>query len=268
MGGVGGTVTVLCYGYWIREEGRRGAEELNTCRIDLAAAYAMTAIFGLAMVVIGSRLGPIEGGGATLIVEIARQLETTLGAVGPVARWAFLVGAWGATFSSLLGVWQSTPYLFADCCSLAGRRRGTGQRRGDTGQRRGDTGQRRGDTGQRRGDNEQTGRVDRQSLLYRAYLLGIALIPTVGLVAVQFKTIQKTYAVVGALFIPLLAIVLLVLTGRAKWVGARLKNSLCTSLILIGTLVFFLFVGSLQIRKQWSHQKPAAGQVPAEREAD
>ena len=36
IGGVGGTLTVLCYGYWIREAGRKGPEDLRTCRIDLA----------------------------------------------------------------------------------------------------------------------------------------------------------------------------------------------------------------------------------------
>ena len=28
IGGVGGTVTILCYGYWIREEGREDAADL------------------------------------------------------------------------------------------------------------------------------------------------------------------------------------------------------------------------------------------------
>jgi hypothetical protein len=51
MGGVGGTVTVLCYGYWIREENRQGAEDLRVCRIDLAVGYLMTALFGMAMVI-------------------------------------------------------------------------------------------------------------------------------------------------------------------------------------------------------------------------
>ena len=37
---VRGTLTVLCYGYWIREEGRTGESSLKTCRIDLAAGYA------------------------------------------------------------------------------------------------------------------------------------------------------------------------------------------------------------------------------------
>ena len=108
IGGVGGTLTVLCYGYWIREEGRHGVEHLRSCRIDLATAYAMTAIFGLAVVVIGSRLGPLPGGGATLVVAVARELEVALGEIGAIAKWAFLIGAWGAVFSSLFGVWQRT----------------------------------------------------------------------------------------------------------------------------------------------------------------
>ncbi len=65
MGGVGGTVTVLCYGYWIREEGRFNADDLPVCRVDLAVGYGMTALFGLAMVVIGSNI-QVEGGGANL----------------------------------------------------------------------------------------------------------------------------------------------------------------------------------------------------------
>jgi hypothetical protein len=122
-------------------------------------------------------------------------------------------------FSSLLGVWQSVPYLFADLWSLMKRDHG-----------------------------RQVGRpVDTSSAPYRLYLLAIAVVPILGLVAVDFKTMQKTYAVVGALFIPLLAIVLLVLNGRARWVGGEYRNSLWTSLILVGTLIFFLVAGALKI---------------------
>ncbi len=81
MGGVGGTVTVLCYGYWIREEGRFGIGELRVCRIDLAVAYAMTALFGVSMVVIGSTI-QVEGTGATLVIQLADKLGQQLGAVG------------------------------------------------------------------------------------------------------------------------------------------------------------------------------------------
>ena len=54
LGGVGGTLTVLCYGYWIREEGRSGADYVRVCRIDLGVCYLVTAIFGVGMVIIGS----------------------------------------------------------------------------------------------------------------------------------------------------------------------------------------------------------------------
>jgi Mn2+/Fe2+ NRAMP family transporter len=73
LGGVGGTFTVLCYGYWIREEGRSGSEHLRTCRIDLGTGYAMTALFGIAMVIIGTTI-EIEGRGATLLVSLSDQL--------------------------------------------------------------------------------------------------------------------------------------------------------------------------------------------------
>ncbi|HJN18679.1 MAG TPA: Nramp family divalent metal transporter, partial [Armatimonadota bacterium] len=123
MGGVGGTLTVLCYGYWIREKGRQGEGDLKTCRMDLGVAYVATAIFGLAMVIIGSQIDLPEdkGKGAKLIVILADKLsETRLGSVG---KWTFLIGAWGAVFSSLLGVWQAVPYIFADFCGLVKEKR-------------------------------------------------------------------------------------------------------------------------------------------------
>lgn len=153
------------------------------------------------------------------MVNIARELETALGDFGPTARWAFLLGAWGAVFSSLLGVWQSIPYMFADFWFFTRRPRG----------------------------DRQGFKVDTKSLPYQAYLYGIALIPIIGLVMLDFKTILKAYAIVGAAFIPMLAIVLLVLNGRAKWVGTRQRNSFLTTLILIGTLVFSILAGSLMI---------------------
>ena len=217
IGGVGGTVTVLCYGYWIREEGRTTTDDLTTCRIDLAAGYAATALFGLAMVVIGNALGELPGGGATLIVEMARQLETAFGSAGPFARWAFLAGAWGAVFSSMLGVWQSVPYLFADLWRM------------------------------RRGQRHHE-KVDARSLPYRGYLYAIALLPLIGMAGSNFRPLQQAYAVVGAAFIPMLAIVLLVLNGRAGWVGSRFKNSWITVLSLTGLLLFFAYAAMLDIR--------------------
>jgi Mn2+/Fe2+ NRAMP family transporter len=206
IGGVGGTLTVLSYGYWIREKGRTDLTSLRICRIDLAAGYAMTAVFGIAMVIIGSTV-TVEGSGAGLVVKLADRLEAEM---GPVARWAFLLGAWGAVFSSVLGVWQAVPYLFADFVRLIGK-------------------------------PEQRGAVDTRGLPYRAYLVAIAVVPALGLV-LTFERIQKYYAVVGAAFMPLLALTLLILCGRRAWVGEA-RNRWLGVATLAATLAFFAWIG-------------------------
>ena len=99
MGGVGGTVTVLGYGYWIREEGRVTVGRLGECRLDLAVGYAVTALFGVAMVIIGSTI-EVTGRGTGLIVALADRLGSEL---GPVLRGLFLAGAWAAPHVSSRG---------------------------------------------------------------------------------------------------------------------------------------------------------------------
>jgi len=205
IGGVGGTVTVLCYGYWMRQAGRGGPEALPTCRIDLFVAYAATALFGVAMLSIASRI-EIGGGGARLLVELAAQLGESL---GPTGRLIFLVGAWAAIVSSLLGVWQSVPMLFADALqSLRG-----------------------------------TPPVDPAELprtrTYRWFLLAIATVPLLQ-TTVGFAEVQKAYALFGAYFLPMLAVALLVLNGRGALVGG-LRNHPLTALALLGVLAFFVW---------------------------
>ena len=211
MGGIGGTLTILCYGYWIREEGRSGPDSLKTCRIDLGMGYLVTALFGVAMVIIGSTI-EIEGRGATLLVRLSEQLVEPL---GPTGKWLFLVGAFGAVFSSLLGVWQATPYLFADVWGLL--------REPD-------------------GDNTAPISIDTRAPAYRGYLFALAIVPMAGLFW-RFQEIQKLYAIIGATFIPLLAVALLVLNGRADWVGERYRNRPATVVVLVATLAFFAWIG-------------------------
>jgi Mn2+/Fe2+ NRAMP family transporter len=213
IGGVGGTLTLLCYGYWIREKGRTSPDDLPDCRIDLAVAYLMTALFGLAMVVIGSTI-EVEGGGAGLVIRLADALAQPLGEAG---RWAFLLGAFGAFFSSLLGVWQAVPYIFADYWRLAR-------------------------PGVRAGAPASSAAVDTRSRPYRIYLLVLAVVPMLGLLF-GFREVQKLYAVFGALFMPLLALVLLVLNGRTDWVGPRLRNRPLTSGVLLAIVALFVFFG-------------------------
>lgn len=209
IGGVGGTFTVLCYGYWIREEGRAGTQDLRICRIDLGVGYLMTALFGVAMVIIASTI-EVEGGGATLLVDLSAKLAERL---GPIGSTVFLIGAAGAVFSSLLGVWQAVPYLFADVWNLLW------------------------DNKTRSGESDERAAVDTRSLPYRGYLVAIAIIPMLGLSS-SFVSAQKAYAIIGATFIPLLALVLLILNGRAAWVGQQSRNRPLTVGVLVAILVF------------------------------
>ena len=206
LGGVGGTVTLLCYGYWIREEGRAGSEDLGICRIDLATGYLTTAVFGLAMVIVGATIR-VEGGGASLLVDLGARLEESLGVTG---RRLFLLGAWGAVASSLLGVWQSVPYLFADLWRLM------------------------------TAPESAHRAVDVRGGAYRGYLVALGTASVVGL-GTSFVQVQKAYAILGALFIPLLALALLLLNGRAAWVGAGNRNGPLATAGLVACLAVFAF---------------------------
>lgn len=210
LGGIGGTLTVLCYGYWLREEGFTQPEDLRACRLDLGIGYAMTAIFGVAMVVIGTTVR-IEGEGAGLLVALSARLEDLL---GPAGKWLFLIGSFGAVFSSLLGVWQSVPYLFADAWSLLRQPRSIDGARDP---------------------------VDTRGAPYRVYLVLLALVPMLGLFF-SFREVQKLYTVIGAWFFPALALVLLVLNGRRAWIGESSRNRPVTTVVLLAVLAFFSWI--------------------------
>ncbi len=60
MGGVGGSVTLLAYGYWIREKGWSGTGAVGRVRLDLTVGYALTGLFGMAMLLLAA---VVLGGG-------------------------------------------------------------------------------------------------------------------------------------------------------------------------------------------------------------
>ena len=149
----------------------------------------------------------VEGEGTQLIVNLSDRLGVEL---GPAGRWLFLIGATGTVSSSMLGVWQSVPYLFADCWRLLQKRTG----------------------------DSVAQAVDTRSRPYRVYLVLLAIVPMLGLFF-SFREVQKIYTVSGALFFPLLALVLLIFNGRPSWVGREFRNRPATVAALLGILAFF-----------------------------
>jgi Mn2+/Fe2+ NRAMP family transporter len=209
MGGVGGTLTILSYGYWIREKGRTDFNFLKTCRIDLLTAYVMTALFGMSMVVIGSNINIENESSAKLIITLAEKLKEIIGNTGSIL---FMLGAWAAVFTSLLGVWQSVPYMFADFWQMFTRKNST----------------------------VTPSVIDTKAKPYRIYLLAIATIPLIGL-NYKFVLIQKTYAVLGSLVIPFISLVLLLLNNSKDL--KSYSNKWITNVLLIFIILLFIYIG-------------------------
>ena len=209
IGGVGGSVTLLCYAYWLKEKNWQGAAFLRHTRIDLGVAYLLTSLFGIAVIIIASGLRPGQVEGYDMILSIAGKLEES---AGPFGKWAFMIGFWGAVFSSMLGVWDGVPYLFADFVETYRNRSNAGGVKGQ---------------------------VSSRSPYYRAFLAFLALPPILLVVFGRPAWVGIAYAVTGAFFMPFLAALLLYMNNRKEWVG-RLKNNRLVNAILVGTLVLFL----------------------------
>lgn len=213
VGGVGGTLTIFSYGYWIHEKQRHSVEDIKTCRLDLAFGYSATVIFGMAMVIIGSTV-PVDGKGTGLLLNLANGLEQELGDSG---RWLFLVGAFFAIFSSLLGVWQAVPYMFADVVRHLDSKNKNSQVLSKP---------------------ESLPKLS-QTQSYKWFQLALAILPMLSL-WVSFQEVQKLYAIVGTFFMPFLAIALLYFNNQ-KGMQTN-KSGVFINLLLMVTLVFFSYV--------------------------
>jgi Mn2+/Fe2+ NRAMP family transporter len=204
MGGVGGSVTLLSYGYWIRERGWSGPAQLSQVRTDLLVAYGLTGLFGIAIMIISAGVSPDVMSGSKMVLAVAEQMGATVGDVG---KWCFLIGFWGAVFSSMLGVWQGVPYLFADFVH---------EWRNTTGEKV----------------------IDSGSVPYRAYLAYLTFPPMVLLWFGKPVWVVLIYAVAGAAFMPLLAGLLLYMNGFRDWLGP-LRNRRSANLVLLMALALF-----------------------------
>ncbi len=221
MGGVGGSVTLLSYGYWMRERGWEGAGLKRLIRADLGVAYLLTGLFGLAVVILAAEVlhaGGVVVEGSSSVLVMGSMLETTL---GPAGTWAFKLGFWAAVATSILGVWQGVPYLFCDFVALL--KRLPADRLPDF--------------------------VSTRSPWYRGYLAFLCLPPLALLTFKRPVAVIVVYAAVGALFMPFLAGTLLYMNSRKDWVGPEMASGRLTNAILVAGIVLFGYLGFTEIAR-------------------
>lgn len=184
-GGVGGTITLAAYGYWLREKGWSTPRFMKVMRIDNNVAYLMTGVFVVAMLIVGAELlysaGIAISTGDQGLLDLADVLTDRY---GDVFGYVFLIGFWASSFSSLIGVWSGVSLMFAD---FIGTLKGLEPGHADT----------------------RTG-----GKYFKLYMLWLTFPPMVLLLLDRPVGLIIAYGVLGAFFMPFLAVTLLVLLNR------------------------------------------------------
>jgi Mn2+/Fe2+ NRAMP family transporter len=213
IGGIGGTVTLLSYGYWMREQGWSGPARVGTARVDLSVSFGLALVFALAMMFLSTQIawaGAILDEGPRLCLLLADRigLET-----GPIGRAVFLMGFWGAAFSAVLGVWHGVPFLFDDFVHLWRRRAAGGQ----------------------------------QGAPYRGWAAYLTMASISALVFGRPVRIVFLYTIVGSLFFPFVICTLLFL-NNSKTLGPNLRYGRVVNVVLGAALVLFGYLALLSFQ--------------------
>ncbi len=219
IGGIGGSIVILSYNYWMREEKLTGAAVLSYVRGDVAVAYLFTALFGMSIMLLANQAFFRAGLQVTDTEAVPRMAEMMGVVLGRFGVYAFSIGFWAAVFASLLGVWQSIPYIFADVYGILRKLPAT----------------------------ERTTLTRISSTPYRLALLSITLIPLPFALLGRPILIVVTFTIIGSLFIPFLAGTLLYLNNRVAWTSDVPHNHWTTNALLVVILTLFAAVGALEV---------------------
>ncbi|MDT0344191.1 Nramp family divalent metal transporter [Streptomyces litchfieldiae] len=218
IGGVGGTITLAAYGYWVTAKGWRGPAWIPMMRLDNRVAYATTGLFVIAMLVIGAEL--LHAADIALsqgdrgLVDVGDVMEERF---DPLTADLFLIGFFATSFSSVVGVWHGVSLLFTDFVGRTWPARAVPPQ-----------------------DRER-------SQPFRAYLLWLTFPPMALLWLDEPIGLVLTYGVLGAFFMPFLALTLLWLLNTDR-VPARWRNGPLSNVMLLGSGVLFLVLCVQQIR--------------------
>ncbi|MEU2727598.1 Nramp family divalent metal transporter [Streptomyces griseoviridis] len=219
IGGVGGTITLAAYGYWVNAKGWTDTGWMKVMRLDNRVAYLTTGVFVVAMLFVGAELlhsaNVAISSGDQGLIQLGDILADTY---GRATSTFFLIGFFATSFTSLIGVWHGVSLMFAD---FVARTR---------------------DRAPAAGTEVASGARER-SWPFRAYLLWLTFPPIVLLFQGQPFRLIILYGVLGAAFLPFLALTLLLLLNSSRtpapWRNGPLSNTL---LVLAGTLFLVLCV--------------------------
>ncbi|NGO73460.1 divalent metal cation transporter [Streptomyces sp. SB3404] len=215
IGGVGGTITMAAYGYWINSKGWTDIGWVRMMRLDNRVAYLTTGIFVVAMLIIGAELlhsadlALAEGGKGLLDLD-----DVLADRFGTVTSKLFLVGFFAASFSSLVGVWHGVSLMFADFAAHV--------------------------RALRAGGREPAGgvRERERSVPFRGYLLWLTFPPMVLLWLDRPFGLVITYGILGAFFMPFLAVTLIWLLNSSRTPGEWRNGWLSNGLLAAGAVLF------------------------------
>jgi Mn2+/Fe2+ NRAMP family transporter len=208
IGGVGGTVTLLSYAYWMREAGWNGPERLPSARSDLTMSFVLVFVFCFSMIFLSTQInweGQILDEGPRLCLLLADRIGRE---IGPIGRAVFLLGFWGAAFSSVMGVYHGVPFLFDDMLRLWRQQPAGGGQRGPA---------------------------------YRAWAVYLALAAISALLVRRPVWLVFAYTVVGSLFFPFVISTLLWLNNSSRIIRSA-RNGLLVNTVLGSALLLYLYL--------------------------
>ncbi|MFI2316333.1 iron transporter [Streptomyces sp. CB00072] len=220
IGGVGGTITMAAYGYWVNAKGWSNSSWMKVMRLDNRVAYITTGIFVVAMLIVGAELLHASQVALTSgdrgLIDLGKVLEDRFGA--GTAK-LFLVGFFATSFSSLIGVWHGVSLMFADFVErfrapAAGAARTEEHEGADVAERR------------------------QRSLPFRAYLLWLTFPPMTLLWLDEPFGLVIAYGVLGAFFMPFLALTLLWLLNSSRTPGEWRNGWVSNGMLALSGLLF------------------------------
>lgn len=235
IGGVGGTITMAAYGYWVNSKGWTDSSWMKMMRLDNRVAYVTTGVFVVAMLIVGAELlhstNIAIAEGDKGLADLDKVLEDRFGGF---TSTLFLVGFFATSFTSLIGVWHGVSLMFADFVErMRAARASDGAGSGTDGDE---------------GVQAVSGGRRERSLPFRAYLLWLTFPPMTLLWLDQPFALVVAYGVLGAFFMPFLALTLIWLLNSER-TPREWRNGILSNVMLFVSGMLFIVLCVQQVRE-------------------